>query len=450
MQKNESTFTKTQLTPIQKLFLFSLFCGLVKPFWLISYFLPPAGISKVIPAGLVIIFLLFLIRNSSIVRINRPILLYCGVTFLSIVFAYNTGMSRRFFLPIIFLAITVTTALTYFRNYAQIQKIFATFILASIILTAFGIIGSGRIIWHSVLDNQDAFGPFMCIVFGMSFFLKDIKGSSFIRTYSKILLVASSCGLILSFARGAFLSFLLLVVLILLQSRRKFRFLFLALFGAILFIIVANTFFPDGAFWKEMGTIFSKDTETGTGRDRTLLWGCAWEIFKDHPVLGVGPRNFGLILPKYLTEEFYRGYHAYGRVTHNIFFQLLSEGGLLTIIAFGLLLKTFFSLRSSVDHLSYDISDISNPEIFKSADPNNLPTSVQADNLKRFSQALYAGMIAYLANGFFYDLFYTGWFWFLFYTNMTIYYLTKDVQSELSYILKDEKTSLHPVRSQTF
>jgi len=441
---------KRQLRTIHHLVFLSVAFDVVKPFWLISHHLPPASHLKSIPALLVIIFFLFLLNSITTIRINTPLLFYCGVTLLSIVFAYNTGMSRRFILPTLFLLITVTTISTAFDSYIHIQKLFLTFIIAASIVAALGILGNGRIIWHPSLDNEDAFGPFMCITFGMSLFLVHIEGTRLTRICSKVLLVASVVGLILSFARGAFLSFLLVLAFILFQTRRKLRFISLTILLAVFCLITADHFFPNSLFWREMGTIFSENLESGTGRDRVVLWGRAWHIFKDNPIVGVGPRNFGLILPKYLTAEFYRGYHAYGRATHNIFFQIISEGGLLTLVAFLLLLKGYFSLKPSVEKLVSSVNDVSNPGRYRPLSQDDLPLYVQANNMRRFTQSLYAGMIAYLANGFFYDIFYTGWFWCLLYTNMSMHNLTKGLQAELNCLRGDVDPSLQPVDSTTF
>ena len=64
-----------------------------------------------------------------------------------------------------------------------------------------------------------------------------------------------------------------------------------------------------------------------------MIWGMAWQGFKEHPVLGWGQENFNLVFNKYYNPEMYAQEQWFDR-THNIIFDWLIDGGILGLAAY--------------------------------------------------------------------------------------------------------------------
>ena len=95
---------------------------------------------------------------------------------------------------------------------------------------------------------------------------------------------------------------------------------------------------------------FSLQIVGGQWLNRILFWQGAWEIFKDHWLIGSGPLSFSLLFPKYLlnfTPIIKNQFLTSGAPphAHNLFIQTASDSGLIGI---GLMLAflTIFYIRA--------------------------------------------------------------------------------------------------------
>jgi O-antigen ligase len=144
--------------------------------------------------------------------------------------------------------------------------------------------------------------------------------------------------MIIANSRGAFLGTITLAVLILLciKKGRTRNVVALVLLG------VLGVFFAKQSQLDRLMSVVG--AASGEARDnsaalRLVFWGLAWELFKDHPLLGVGPANF-----PYYSGTMLEGlpYGQAGHVTHSLWFEMLSQGGLLVTVPFVLMLLRFF------------------------------------------------------------------------------------------------------------
>lgn len=137
-----------------------------------------------------------------------------------------------------------------------------------------------------------------------------------------------------SYSRGAFLSLLFAFVLSskIIQNR-KLYFLFLVLLVCVGLLRVSDNF-------KERISSTADYKEEGSAAGRIATYIAAIDMFKHSPLLGVGVGNFNAFFWDYCPEE-YRKFCRPGKSVHNIFFQALSETG---IIGFSLSLYYFFTL----------------------------------------------------------------------------------------------------------
>lgn len=142
--------------------------------------------------------------------------------------------------------------------------------------------------------------------------------------YNVLLVIINYLGLLGTFSRSSFLSSLVLVFLFVLFSKSSKRILFLI--GGVGVALLLVKLFPE--FIDRINTI--QDTvETSGGNGRFERWSIAIDVWKDHPILGVG---MGQI----------RYYSPIHDVTHNTFLENLAEGGLFAFVLFlGMLIMYF-------------------------------------------------------------------------------------------------------------
>jgi len=85
-----------------------------------------------------------------------------------------------------------------------------------------------------------------------------------------------------------------------------------------------------------------------------VLWGAAWGVFKDHPLLGGGPGTYGILQYAHRSPDYYL--HQVSNVStfsYNYFLDLLSETGLAGFACFLILLLALLlpALRRSFRHV---------------------------------------------------------------------------------------------------
>jgi hypothetical protein len=271
---------------------------------------------------------------------------------------------------------------------------------------------SGLVSWHPKLRNEDAFGPLMVMGAGYCYYVGMAVQKRGARLTAFCLAGLCVVGVVSSFARGAVLAAGVVTVYIWLRSPHKTRTFTAAVFGVVIFVIAANVLFPGGLFWHEMSTI-SKGFEDETGYDRWVLWKTAWRAFLERPLFGVGAGNFSVFAsanlwsdPALIARYEFPG-RLWGRAVHSIYFQLISEFGLIGTIAFTALLTDFWKrnrqLRSAALRAGWAM-----------ASPRPL-------DLRMVSLGLEAAMIAYLATGVFYDQLYEPWFYLLLTLNAVVH-----------------------------
>jgi O-antigen ligase len=151
--------------------------------------------------------------------------------------------------------------------------------------------------------------------------------------------------IVATMSRGGFIGLVSIALMMWLRSRHKLRTLVGVTCLALLFVTVARwqTSFGHDAgaktYWDEIRTIQSATAEGDTGETRFELWGLAWRMFLDNPVLGVGPANYPFRAAEYETEYMAsHGRHAWGRVAHSLYFTLLPEAGAVGTAIFGLMI----------------------------------------------------------------------------------------------------------------
>jgi probable O-glycosylation ligase (exosortase A-associated) len=110
--------------------------------------------------------------------------------------------------------------------------------------------------------------------------------------------------------------------------KRKLIFL-----GGALIFILAGSFMVPSEFFQRIKTMEEYE-EDASAMGRIEQWRGATKMFLDNPIIGVGGKNYYVLAHKYVEHP---------RVTHNTFFQILSEEGIIGITTF--LLLFFITLK---------------------------------------------------------------------------------------------------------
>ncbi len=201
----------------------------------------------------------------------------------------------------------------------------------------------GFVSWHPLLSNVDGYGPLMVMGAPLAFYFGMAlpRQTKTLRWFCAGVAAGCVVGIAASFARGAFVGAVSVAGMVLLRSPHRARTLAGLAAGAVVLVIAANIMFPAGAFWNEMATIVTEGKEGGTGQDRWVLWGMAIRVFAEHPVFGVGLSNFGQFAALFFDvgsdEAGHYGVNPgqlVGRSLHSMYFQILSEMGIVGSLAF--------------------------------------------------------------------------------------------------------------------
>lgn len=332
-----------RLTGPQKLLAGLWILILFDPQWLLAaYGLSPA---LKLPVLLFALLLLTLILGVPVTRAwskrwiwFAPFLAYIACGAVTLPWAGNNGYARQALqlLLLYWTLIVATVALT-----DSVKRIEQLLYLYGFQFLWWGLWASmtGLVYWHFALNNYDGYGAFAVGGLGICYFLAMATTDARFRKLMYFTAALCALGVVASFARGAFLAAAALFVVIWLRSPKKGSTLVFAVVGAVVVIFAAEKLHPENSFWAEIMSTFEEGTDEGTGEDRWELWMAALEVYKQNPVFGVGPRNFGVFASEYFKPGDIGGMYAnnprilYDRSVHSLYFTTLAELGTMGMLA---------------------------------------------------------------------------------------------------------------------
>lgn len=232
------------------------------------------------------------------------------------------------------------------------RKYVSFFLLLSILSCTVDVIGGILLHWDAqrlkgLYGHPMTLAGFLIIVLPILYaFLLDWKQKTKTLLISTVLFLIAFIGLLLNETRGAWLALAItLPVVTLLYDCSIKKIVFLIALAAGTSLVFLNS--PQ--LQNRAESITSTTLQSNT--ERVLMWQSAYEMFKDHPILGVG---LGQYAPKYLNE--YKSPHAKERQnhSHNNFLQMLAENGIVGFVGFLLLFGYILlsSFRNSLRKLS--------------------------------------------------------------------------------------------------
>ena len=249
------------------------------------------------------------------------------------------GEVHRFF-PLIF-------ALTFIKNREQLCGVLTATLFAFLINDLAGIYQ------YVALSEPRAFGFNHTPTFYGSFMLMQIPVLIYItqleifpslwRKFAALTAALSLLCLVLSMTRGAWLAFVLVVVIFVVLEKRFRRLtakICAGLAGIFLIVALISPQIQD-----RLSTMTSTKFQSNT--ERILMWKAAAEIFYDYPIYGVGQKMYVNAYNKYYISSEARerpgeiGEEGHTH-PHNNFLQRASEGGILGLASFVGLYAYFF------------------------------------------------------------------------------------------------------------
>lgn len=191
-------------------------------------------------------------------------------------------------------------------------------------------------------ENDLALGcasAFACTFVGFRAF------SGYRRVICGVLTVVLVMAIVASMSRGGFLALAATALYCVWTGRSRLQNLALGAVGAlVMFALVPES------YKAEMATM--KDTRSGTADSRQFLWMAAFNMWKHHPILGVGAGNSNWRIGEYQPiggrwdkpEYMERDYSM--QELHSVYFQLLADLGLVgVIIVVAIIVDHFRTLR---------------------------------------------------------------------------------------------------------
>jgi O-antigen ligase len=203
---------------------------------------------------------------------------------------------------------------------------------------------------------------------------------------------------ILTKSRGGFVGLVAMLLYAWFRSRRK-----LLMGFALTMLLVFAVLVAPSTYDERIQSIVEEGTRRGTAADRIYIWKIGWDMFLDHPVLGVGQGNFPYEFRKYEVEagfsEGLYGRSRAGRAAHSIYFTLLPELGVAGVLIFILILYNNFNDLKFIRNLRKIGGDI-------------VPDT-EFQKIQNYGMAIDCSMVAYLVSGTFISALYYPHFWIL-------------------------------------
>ena len=256
----------------------------------------------------------------------------------AISFREVVGEIHRFF-PLIF-------AMTFIKRREQLCGVLVATILASLINDAAGIfqyfvLGEPRAFGFN--HTPTFYGSFMLMQLPMMIFIAQLEILSPIwRRLAMVAAVLSLICLVLSMTRGAWLAFVIVVVIFVVLEK-NYRLVTAKIFAGLTIIFLVVTMMSPKL---QDRLLTLTDAKFQSNSERVLMWESALEIFRDYPIYGVGQKMFFTAYNEhYISDEAKErpGEDMRGHThPHNNFLHRASEGGLIGLASFIGLYAYFF------------------------------------------------------------------------------------------------------------
>lgn len=385
------------------LFIVGIFLEYIRPFDNDLRFLQPLRIPGLVTLALTIAFFVGDKARLKEDRLNAAVLSFWLLVSFSILYAannrwaYNTSTELFWtFTAFVFLIGRLVNStgrvIRFIYWWIAVQTLLAIHVLTH------GGIGTGSFLTD---ENDVALALNMALPF--TFYVAFFPGAS--RRIKTLLVLAAAlmvAAVGVSASRGGVVGLAALVGTMILLSKRPIRNGAVVLMVAGVGLAILIRFLPT-AYVQDMQAI--QDPNDSTRDERLWSWSIAWEMYKEHPILGVGANNYPWTnadyaqrSPMYNPDRKILG----GRTAHSVYFTLLPELGTIGVVIFAVILKMIYNRSMALRR--------SAPSGGGGADPEAAANSTR---FQLIGNAIIASMVAYLVSGAFITVLYYPPFWHL-------------------------------------
>jgi probable O-glycosylation ligase (exosortase A-associated) len=201
----------------------------------------------------------------------------------------------------------------------------------------FGLATGGAIIQRGpggMLEDNNDFALALVMNIPLLFYLGKVDGRRAVRWFTLVTIGLTMITVVLTHSRGAFLSGVVVLLVIAWRSGKLFQAVFGLLFVIVMFFLLVPQHVVD-----RLSSIREGDADS-SALARFKAWQVAWEMIQDNPVWGVGLRNFQD------NYYLYGDKSVYNHVAHNSYLQIWAEGGTPAFIVYlTIVASVFFACR---------------------------------------------------------------------------------------------------------
>ena len=167
-----------------------------------------------------------------------------------------------------------------------------------------------------------------------------------LRIFAGWAIIASVLGIFFSYSRGGLLALIFAMAVLFIERRPNFLPLLLtALIGMALLQYLPATYTDRVSTLRELFAFDNTQLTTQSYRGRLSENIASWLMFRDNPVLGVGPQNFSIQYQQY-SRQLGLDPRSTARSPASLYGEIIAEQGMLGLIVFGgLIISVHFSLR---------------------------------------------------------------------------------------------------------
>ena len=367
------------------------------------------------------------LRNS----ITKYFFLFILLMAVSLFLARNTGVGRDTLRGMAFLYITYLSTITFADTQKRIFTVINIFLLGNLWIALLGISGQGLARGVTIFADQNDLALQMNVVLPIAIFLAVKERRLFKKLFyltSGLIFLAVN---IIGFSRGGFVGLVAVAVFVLLKMPVK-------RLKAILMILIVGggmVCFAPQSYWEEIRTL-REGTMEATAGSRIFFWKVAAREFVDHPIIGVGPANFGVWLPDYVRgddrlsdgSEISGSTRRWGRVCHSLYFTVLAELGVIGVVLYSLMVYwAFKEIRLGLWRLDrVKVSEYTEHKQIK----EHQPFDERYEKLRSLGLGIMGGLIGFLVSGTFLSVLFYPQFWLLCSLSTALVNVTKDFKDE--------------------
>lgn len=221
--------------------------------------------------------------------------------------------------------------------------------------------GGGDDFRVNVAVGQGGGANYLAMIFVMFMpflFLRWQSGARWEKRWALFFIPVVLLCIVFTGSRGGLLALGCVLIHGVLRSRRKFLGLVLAALSALF----VWQMLPEGQKDRFAQGVGAEGKRDFASESRILLWKGGVNMFRDRPLLGVGPDNFPILSPKYAGFYASKNYEPYipgkvkrGFVAHSTWAQTLAEGGILSIVPLlTIVILCFVAIRSARKDMGRD------------------------------------------------------------------------------------------------